>query len=114
MSIMERIIGSSRWNILLGVLAVIILIGSFSALAYTALIRVQSEIVRINDREYRWDALDEDFDTISIHGIDGIPLTVIIEDSGVEDPPSHDYVLIAGDGYRKTSLAPWESSPGLP
>lgn len=97
-----RIFGSSRWNLLLGALAVIILIGSFSALAYNSLNQKDSEKLTINGKEYDWDTIYEDFDTVELQDREGVPLIVLIEDAGVEDPSSHDYKIIGADGYFKT------------
>jgi len=98
----QRIIGSSNYNILLAVLAISVLVGSFSALAYTHFNREESDRVVVNGVEFRWDTLNDEFDTIVVQDHVGVPLAQIIEESGVEDPASHEYRLIAGDGYLKT------------
>ncbi len=101
-SLRQRIFGGTNYNIVLGLLAVMILVGSFSALAYTHFNKKESEKVVVNGVEFRWDTLNEEYDTIVVQDHEGVPLTVIIEDAGVEDPASHDYKFIAGDGYLKT------------
>jgi hypothetical protein len=98
----ERILGRSRWNIMLGAIALIILIGSFSALAINTLNQKDSDKFTINGKEYEWDTLYDDFDTVVVQEYEGVPLTLLIDDAGVEDPSSHDYKIIGADGYFKT------------
>jgi hypothetical protein len=95
-------VGSSYGNIPLAVLALVVLIGSFSALAYTHFNQKESDRIVVNGMEFQWDTLTEEYDTIVVLGYVGIPLTVIIEEAGVEDPASREYKFIAGDGYLKT------------
>jgi hypothetical protein len=96
-----RILGRSKWNLLLGIIATIILIGSFSALAYNTLSEKESDMFTLNGKEYGWNELGE-MDTIEVQGFEGVPLVFLIEDAGVDDPSSHDYRLIGADGYFKT------------
>ena len=96
-----RIFGRSKWNLLLGIIATIILIGSFSALAYNTLSEKESDMFTLNGKEYDWNELGE-MDTIEVQGFEGIPLVVLIEDAGVDDASSHDYKIIGADGYFKT------------
>ena len=46
------ILGRSKWNLLLGTLSLIILVGSFSALAYNTLNQKESEMFTIDGKEY--------------------------------------------------------------
>ncbi|MGA1848153.1 MAG: hypothetical protein ACMUHB_02325 [Thermoplasmatota archaeon] len=101
-SLRQRIIGSTNYNILLGLLAMIILVGSFSALAYAHFNERESDKVVVNGKEFQWDTLNEEYDTMIVQGYEGVSLTRIIEDAGVENPASHEYKFIAGDGYLKT------------
>jgi hypothetical protein len=98
----QTIVGSSYYNIPLALLALIVLVGSFSALAYTHFNQKESDKVLVNGKEFQWDALTGDYDTIVVQDYVGVPLTVIIYEAGVEDPASHEYRLVAGDGYLKT------------
>jgi hypothetical protein len=97
-----RIFGRSRWNLLLGALAVVILIGSFSALAINTLNQKESEKFNINGKEYEWDTLYDDFDTVVVQEFEGVPLTILIEDAEVEEPSTHQYKIVGADGYFKT------------
>jgi len=101
-TVRKKAFGSSGWNALLGVLAVVILIGSFSALAVTTLNKRDSESFTLNGKTYEWETLQDDFDTIELQGYEGVPLVTIIEDAGVVDPEHHDYKIVGGDGYFKT------------
>jgi len=96
-----RVFGRSKWNLLLGIIATIILIGSFSALAYNTLSEKKSDMFTLNGKEYDWNELGE-MDTIEVQGFEGIPLVVLIEDAGVDEPSFHDYRIVGADGYFKT------------
>ncbi|MGA1819912.1 MAG: hypothetical protein ACMUHU_02765 [Thermoplasmatota archaeon] len=98
----KRTFGNSGWNVLLGVLAVAVLIGSFSALAITTLNKHDSESFTVNGKTYEWETLENDFDTIEVQGYEGVPLATILEDAGVVDPEDHDYKIVGADGYFKT------------
>lgn len=94
--------GNSKWNVLLFFLAATALVGSFSALAYTTLNQRPTDTFLVNGKEYDWETLYDDLDTENIDGIEGVPLDELILDAGVENPGSHDYRIIAADGYLKT------------
>jgi hypothetical protein len=96
------LVGRSRWNLLLGALSLIILIGSFTALAYNTLNQKESERFTINGKEYEWDTLYDDFETMEVQGSEGVPLSLLIDDAGITDPSSHDYKIKGADGYFKT------------
>jgi len=98
----KRTFGSSGWNVLLGILAVIILLGSFSALAITTMNKRDSENFTVNEKTYEWATLQDDFDTIEVQGYEGVPLVAILEDASVADPEHHDYKIVGADGYFKT------------
>lgn len=102
----ERIFGRSRWNIILGFLAVVILVGSFTVLAVNKLNEKSSDSFTLNGKTYEWDTLDEDFDTLEVQGYIGVPLVDLVEDAGVECPEEHEYKIIGADGYFKTVT--WE------
>lgn len=97
-----KAIGRSKWNIFLGILSLIILVGSFSALAYNTLNQKESEKIRIGEKDYDWDTLYEDFGTEEVQGHEGVPLVAVIIDAGIEEPSSRDYKIIGADGYFKT------------
>ena len=97
-----KILGRSKWNLLLGALSLIILVGSFSAFAYNTLNQKESDKFMVNGKEYEYEILYEDFQTLEVQGIEGVSLSVLINDAGIENPPSHDYKIIGADGYFKT------------
>jgi hypothetical protein len=97
-----KILGRSKWNLLLGILSFIILIGSFSALAYNTLNQKESEKFTISEKEYEWETLFDEFETKEVQGYEGVPMITLIIDAGIEEPSSHDYKIIGADGYFKT------------
>ena len=96
------ILGRSKWNLLLGTLSLIILVGSFSALAYNTLNQKESEMFTIDGKEYDWNTFEDDFETVEVEGHEGVPLTALILDAGVEDHSTRDYKITGADGYFKT------------
>ena len=66
--IREKLFGKNRWNIPLMVVAVLVLVGSFTALAYVKLTEEGTQEIRINDVTYRWEDLPENFNTTEISG----------------------------------------------
>ncbi|MBN1390525.1 MAG: hypothetical protein JXA22_07785 [Candidatus Thermoplasmatota archaeon] len=104
--IRQRVFGRSRWNVFLGILAVVILIGSFTVLAMNTMNEKGSDSFTLNGITYEWDTLDEGFDTVEVQGYLGVPLVDLVEDAGVQDPEEHEYKIIGADGYFKTVT--WE------
>jgi len=87
----------------LGVAAVLILVFSFSALAYSILaMEGTSDVITVNGVEYEWDMLGKNFTVVEVDGRTGVRLSDIINDTGLEDPASRNYAIIGADGYRKT------------
>jgi len=87
----------------LGIAAVLILVFSFSALAYSILtMEGTSDVIVVNDVEYEWAHLEENFTVMEVDGRTGVRLSDIINDTGLEDPSAHKYAVIGADGYRKT------------
>ena len=97
-----KLFGTSSLNVFLGVLAVMVLVGSFSALAITTLNKKESENFNLNGKTYEWDTLYERFETIEMEGYEGVPLLTLVEDAGVEDPQNHEFKFVGADGYFKT------------
>ncbi len=94
--------GRSKWNILLFIVAVFVLVGSLSALAYTTLNQRSTDTLTVNERKYDWDTLYEEFELGTVEDVEGVPLDDLIRDTGVVDPGSHEYRITAADGYLKT------------
>ncbi|MGA1793040.1 MAG: hypothetical protein ACMUHM_03740 [Thermoplasmatota archaeon] len=100
--IRDRVFGGSGWNVLLGILAVAILVGSFSALAITTMNKRDIDSFTLNGKTYEWETLQDDFETIEVQGYEGVPLVTILDDAGIADPEEHDYKIVGADGYFKT------------
>ncbi|MDG6224912.1 MAG: hypothetical protein QCI82_05295 [Candidatus Thermoplasmatota archaeon] len=91
----------TRINLILAVLALIILIGSFSALVYNAMSTEETDVLIVNDKEYDWGSLERDLPMIEHEGRTGISLVALLEDAGVKDVGSRSFRFIGADGYRK-------------
>lgn len=94
--------GSNRMNLFLGVLAIVILIGSLSVLTYTTLSKEDTDTITVNDKEYTWDELFDDFEATTLDDNEGILLSDIVNDTGLKDPDTHEFKIVAADGYLKT------------
>ncbi len=93
-----------RLNLILGILAVLILVTSCAAFAYIMIPKDTSMVV-VNDVEYTWDELFENFQTTTFNAKDtsfeGILLSDIIYDTGLANPEGHQYIIASSD-YQKT------------
>ena len=96
---------AKRLNLVLGIIATLILIGSFSAFAFTQIPKGDPDVVVINDVEFAWGAIFTDYyiHTFTSHGVeyDGVNLEELVLDSGVQSPETHTYRLTGLDGYQK-------------
>jgi hypothetical protein len=96
---------TKRLNTILGIFAVLILLFSFSAFAYTLIPQGDASLVIVNDIEYEWNVILSDFDKSDFTTDDGVQqgvlVSTIILDTGLENPESYDYKLIGIDGYQK-------------
>ena len=96
---------AKRLNTILGIVAVLILVLSFSAFAYSIMPKGDAELVVINDVEFSWDSILSDYDmvdfTASDETLSGVSLEQLISDSGVVNPEAQSYRLIGLDGYQK-------------
>ncbi|MCK4614084.1 MAG: hypothetical protein KAU14_04705 [Thermoplasmata archaeon] len=101
-SIKQLIFGTGRINFSLGIVAVIILLGSLSVLTYTTLTREDTDTVTVNGKEYAWDEMFEDFETTTLNGHEGILLSDLVNDTALKDQEDHDYKIVGADGYFKT------------
>jgi hypothetical protein len=100
----SRIIGN-RTNLALGFLAVVIILGTFSALVYNAANTRSTDILTINKNDYDWNTLEKDFDTMEYDGNSGISIDVLLEDAGVVEKEKKSFRFIGADGYEKE--IPW-------
>ena len=91
----------TRINFILVVLALIILIGSFTALVYNAMSTEETDVLLVNDKEYDWGSLERDLPMIEHEGRTGISLAELLSDAGVKDIEAHSFRFIGADGYQK-------------
>lgn len=91
----------TRINLILAVLALIILIGSFTALVYNAMSTEETDVLLVNDKEYDWGSLERDLPMIEHEGRNGISLAELLSDAGVKDIEAHSFRFIGADGYQK-------------
>ncbi len=102
MGLKETIFGSNSQNLILGIIAIIILMGSSSLLVYSAITQEDTDTIEVNGNEYTWDEIFQDHKTIELGDHEGVMLSDLINDTGLEDPEGHEYKIIAADGYVKT------------
>ena len=100
--IRTSIIGRSKWSLTLMVIALILLLGSASALVYTTINKEESDFVEINGKEYDWNTIYDEFNTVDMEGHEGVPLDQLIIDAGVDSPEDREYKINGADGYTKT------------
>ena len=90
---------------MLGIVAVVILVGSAAAYYYSQQPKGDVSKVVVNGKDYPWDTLYEDFDTVGFstdeETMNGIRPSDIINDTGLGDPQDHDYRVTGSDGYQK-------------
>ncbi len=87
----------------LGILAAIVLAVSFSTLAFNSM-KAQESLgtVEITGEEFTWEELEEEYGLRTIGEHKGLPLSDIVNDTGLEDPDKHQYRITGVDGYQKT------------
>lgn len=98
----STLFGTNPLNPVLGIIAIIVLTGSFSVLLYNTLTEEDTDTLTVNGTEYTWEDLFDDFDVIHMDDNEGILLSDIVEDTGLANPEDHEYRIIASDGYTKT------------
>ena len=101
-SVKRLLFGSSKVNMPLALIAFVILIGSLSIFSYNNLSKEDTETVVVNGKEYRWEEVFGDFDLTTMEGKEGVRLSDLVNDTGLAEPESHEYKIIAADGYAKT------------
>ena len=94
-----------RLNMILGLLAAVILIGSCAVYAYNLMPKGDTSVVEVNGVEYSWEDVFSDFEMRTFTALDdeyeGVPLADMIADAGVDEPGAHTYRLTGLDGYQK-------------
>ncbi len=64
---------------------------------------ITTDLITVNGREYTWDQpFDRMFDEANVSGNIGIRLSDLINHTDLANPDTHDFKLIASDGYNKT------------
>lgn len=94
--------GSNGQNLILGIIAIIILIGSSSLLVYSAMTQEDTDTIEVNGNEYTWDEIFQDLTTVELGDHEGVMLSDLINDTGLDDPEDHEFKISAADGYVKT------------
>ena len=97
-----RMFGAGSVNPVLGLVAIIILAGSFSVLMYNTFTREDPEVLTVNGKEYPWDGIFDRFEMAEMDGNEGIRISELVRDSGLKDPESRNHRIIAADGYQRT------------
>ena len=96
---------AKKLNMILAILAIAILVGSFGALAYSFIPQGDSDFVTVNGTDYAWADIFEEWDAVSFTANDadyeGIPLAALVLDSGLQNPEAWTYRLTGIDGYQK-------------
>ena len=96
---------TKKLNIILGIIAVLILVLSFSAFAYSLVPKGDADLLVIDGIEYSWTTIFSGNETVDFtaSGDDysGIPVNEIILTAGVENPEDYEYKFIGLDGYQK-------------
>jgi len=96
---------AKRLNTLLGIVAILVLVLSFSALAYTLTPKGDASLVIVNEVDYSWDTIFSDFElesfTASEEEQHGVPVSSLLLDAGLTDPVNHTYRFTGLDGYQK-------------
>ncbi len=96
---------AKRLNTVLGIFAILILVLSFSAFAYSLVPKGDASLIVVNEVNYGWDAIFTDFEmelfTASGDDFQGVLVSNILLDTGLENPESHTYRFMGLDGYQK-------------
>ena len=94
-----------RLNTILCIFAVLILLFSFSVFAYTLVPKGDASLVVVNDIEYEWNTILSDFDMSDFTTDDGVQQGVLVSnvilDTGLENPENYEYRITGIDGYQK-------------
>ena len=87
---------------LLPLLAIgLLLIGSTATL-YVHANTTNAQSISINNQEYSYEQIQKNTQPRTIDTYTGIALDDLIQKAGIEQPDTHDYLIIGSDGYQKT------------
>ena len=96
---------AKRLNTTLGIIAVLILLLSFSAFAYSLVPKGDASLIVVNEVDYGWDFIFTDFEIVSFTAsgddFQGVLVSSIILDTGLENPEAYTYKFVGLDGYQK-------------
>ena len=96
---------ANRLNTVLAIIAIIVLVLSFSAFAYILVPKGDASLIVVNKIDYGWDVIFTDFEmtsfTASEDDYEGVLVSSIILDTGLENPQGHTYRFMGLDGYQK-------------
>lgn len=96
---------AKKLNTILAALAAVILVVSFSALAYTLVPKGEADVLVVNGTEYAWADIFNDFElyNFAVDDMDyaGISIEELLLDAGVENPETHSYKFTARDTYKQ-------------
>jgi len=96
---------NSLLKLSLAVVAVLILVGSAVAFYFSLQPKGDTAKVVVNGKDYPWDSLSQRFTPVKFTAVDGehegIRLSDLLNDTGLQDPGSHQYRMTGSDGYQK-------------
>lgn len=93
-------------NVVLAVTAACILVFSGAVYAWSLVPKGDTSIIIVNDSEFTWAGIYQDFQCIDVEAAGksylGVKLSDIVNETGLADPGAHEYNVIGSDGYSKT------------
>ena len=96
---------AKRLNTVLAIIAILVLVFSFSAFAYTLIPKGDASLIVVNEVDYGWGTIFSDFESEDFVAMEddytGVPVSQIILDTDLENSESYTYRFIGLDGYQK-------------
>ena len=94
------------------ILAIIVFLVGIGSSIYVQATKIDSKHIIVNGKDYTIDQLFDISEEKTYETYSGIALDNLIVKTGVEDPETHEFIIIGADGYQKT--VKWENmSNGL-
>ncbi len=94
-----------RLNLILGIVAVVILVTSCVAFAYTLVPQGDTNKLVVDGTDFTWDEISENYDIMEFDvgdlEFEGVELGQIIEDADIQDHENYQYRFTGADGYQK-------------
>ena len=94
-----------RLNLILGIVAVVILVTSCVAFAYTLVPQGDTNKLIVNGVDFTWDEISVNYEVVSFSvgdlELEGVELSQIIEDADIQDHENYQYRFMGADGYQK-------------